>query len=302
MNGHSFTLSARVISPCQDHVEICHRLAGYDFPWELNRALELAIFRTFCVPQISQLLRQTGEFVHRSQKRYDDTGLILGNILKWGYDSPQGRAAIARMNRIHQRFDICNEDFLYVLSVLIYEPVRWNQRYGWRLFTAAEKQALFEFWRVVGHRMEITNIPETYEAFEQFNQAYEAEHFRYSPDNQVVGDAVVALMRSWLPAIAAPIVPTVVKAMMDTPMREALGWSCPPSLVKWGVRQSFRWIRKSLKWLPRRRRSQFLVDAPNITYPQGYELEKLGPEDAAPRNSASRCPFARMQSFLKVRA
>ncbi|HEY9888323.1 MAG TPA: hypothetical protein V6D02_07975, partial [Candidatus Obscuribacterales bacterium] len=61
--------------PPQDSVAICHRLAGYDFPWELNRALELAVLRTFCVPRISHLLRQTGEFIQRPQKRYDDTSL-----------------------------------------------------------------------------------------------------------------------------------------------------------------------------------------------------------------------------------
>ncbi|NER80918.1 MAG: DUF2236 domain-containing protein [Leptolyngbya sp. SIO1D8] len=302
MNGHPFIESASISTTHQNHVEICHRLAGYDFPWELNRALELAIFRTFCVPRISQLLRHTGEFVHHSQKRYDDTGLILGNIVKWGYNSPKGQLAIARMNRIHKRFDIDNEDFLYVLSVLIYEPVRWNKCFGWRLFTPVEKQSLFEFWRAVGQQMEITDIPETYEAFEQFNRAYEAQHFRYSPDNQIIGDAVMNLMRSWLPEIAAPIVPLIVSAMVDTPMREALGWSRPPAWVSKIICQSFRWSRQVARYLPHRHRPHFLVDAPNTTYPQGYDIEKLGPGETPRQKTASRCPFARMQSFLKARA
>lgn len=284
-----------------DHVAICHRLAGYDFPWEMNRAYELAILRTFCVPQISQVLQQTGEFVRRPQKRYDDTSLLLGNIMKWGYDSPQGRAAIAIMNRVHRRHDIANEDFLYVLSALIYEPVRWNQRYGWRPFTATEKQALFEFWSVVGQRMGMIAMPQSYDRFEQFNQNYEARHFRYSPTNQVVGDAVITLMQSWLPAIAAPVVPFMVKSLTDDHLRTALGWSRPPLAVRQTVRQILQWSRRAARWLPRRRRASFLVDSPNVTYPDGYDLANLGPETSQPPQT-SRCPFLRMQSYFKARA
>ncbi|MEL6382224.1 MAG: oxygenase MpaB family protein [Cyanobacteria bacterium J06626_18] len=268
----------------------------------MNRALELAVLRTFCVPRISSLLKQTGEFVHRSQKRYDDTGLILGNIMKWGYDSPQGQAAIATMNRIHRRHSIYNEDFLYVLSVLIYEPVRWNTRYGWRPFTGLEKQALFEFWHAVGQRMGISDIPPSYEAFEQFNQAYESQYFCYSPDNQMIGNAVVALMQSWLPKTAAPMVPTVVRALVDDRLRKALGWSQPPASVCWTLKHLLQWSRRGARWLPQRRHANFLVDTPNTTYPTGYDLATLGPQEAPPQSGASRCPFMRMQSFFKARA
>ena len=302
MTGHSFTVYASTVSPHRDHVAICHRMVGYDFPWEMNRALELAVLRTFCVPRISSLLKQTGEFVHRAQKRYDDTGLILGNIMKWGYDSPQGQAAIATMNRIHRRHAIHNEDFLYVLSVLIYEPVRWNSQYGWRPFTGLEKQALFEFWHAVGQRMGISDIPPSYEKFEQFNQTYEAQHFSYSPDNQMIGDAVVTLMQSWLPKNAALIVPTIVRALVDDRLREALGWPEPSPSIQWTVQHLLQWSRRGAHWLPQRRRSNFLVDAPNATYPTGYDLANLGPQEAMPKTGTSRCPFMRMQSLFKVRA
>ena len=36
------------------------------------------------------------------------------------------------MNRIHGRFEISNEDFVYVLSSFVFEPIRWNARFGWR--------------------------------------------------------------------------------------------------------------------------------------------------------------------------
>lgn len=297
MNLSLSTASEAAANPTSDAVSICRRLAGYDFPWELNRALEIAVLKTFCVPRISSLLHQTGEFEQRTQKRYDDTSLIMGNLLKWGYDSPQGRAAIAQMNHIHHRFKIHNEDYLYVLSTLIYEPVRWNQHFGWRRFTRSEQQALFEFWRVVGQRMGLHQIPETYEAFLAFNIAYEAANFRYHAANQAIGDAVVRLMQGWLPAIAAPLVPIAVKTVVDAPTRQALGWQTPSPLWQQTILRGLQLRQQLLPRLPRRWRSHFIVDQANRTYPHGYQIEQLGPDTAAP--SGSRCPFLRMRSVLK---
>ena len=73
---------------------------------------------------------------------------------------------------MHGRFPITNDELLYVLTTFIYEPIRWIERYGWRPLAANEKQALFQFYREVGRRMNIQDIPEDVEAFEQFNRAY----------------------------------------------------------------------------------------------------------------------------------
>ena len=43
------------------------------------------------------------------------------------------------MNQLHGRFEIANEDFLYVLSTLALEPFRWNERFGWRRANEAER-------------------------------------------------------------------------------------------------------------------------------------------------------------------
>jgi hypothetical protein len=47
------------------------------------------------------------------------------------------------MNAIHARFAIANDDFLYVLSTFVFEPIRWNARFGWRPMTEAEKLGWF---------------------------------------------------------------------------------------------------------------------------------------------------------------
>lgn len=265
------------LDPVADTDEICCLIAGYEFPWDVTRALELALLRTFCVPSIGKLLDQTGEFRHRPQKRYDDTGLIVSMMLKWGCNSEQGRAAIQRMNQMHGHFPISNDDFLYVLSTFIYEPIRWIERFGWRRLCEVEKQALYQFWVQAGQQMEIQNIPASYQAFEQFNRAYEAQQFRLTPATQKVGTSTVELFLSWFPKPLRPVVKPQVYAMMDDAMIAAFGFPAPTQAQRRQVERLLRWRGNLLRLLPPRRRGDFYVEHPQRSYPQGYSLKDIGP-------------------------
>src|SRR5947209_11157985 len=128
----------RALDPEADHQRIVFLSTRYDFPFDTTRALELALFRTFCSPSVSAILDGTGEFQHRAQRRYDDTDIIVSELMERGYDSDRGRAALRRMNQIHARFAIANEDYLYVLSTFVFEPIRWNARFGWRTMCERE--------------------------------------------------------------------------------------------------------------------------------------------------------------------
>ncbi len=59
-------------------------------------------------------------------------GLLVSEILEYGYKSERGRAAIESINAIRGRFRIFNDNFFYVLSSFIYEPIRWIARFGGR--------------------------------------------------------------------------------------------------------------------------------------------------------------------------
>jgi hypothetical protein len=106
----------QVLDPERDHVRITHLIACWEFPWDMTRSLEIALFRTFAVPAISALLDRTGEFRQRPQRRYDDTDLLVSALLEEGYDGELGRKALRNMNRQHGRFDIANDEFLYASS------------------------------------------------------------------------------------------------------------------------------------------------------------------------------------------
>ena len=101
------------LDPERDHARIVHLSFGYDFPWDSIRALEVALYRTYCSPSISTLLDRTGEFQHNAQRRYDDTSILVAEMCEWGYETGRGKEALERMNLAHAHYKIPNDDFLY---------------------------------------------------------------------------------------------------------------------------------------------------------------------------------------------
>jgi hypothetical protein len=267
------------LDPEGDCAAIARRLATVDFPWDTTRALELALFRTFASPRIGGLLFTTGEFTRRAPKRYDDTDLIVSEILEHGFDSERGGRAIARMNALHARFKIRNEDFLYVLSTFVAEPIRWNARFGWRRMTASEQQAWFRFWRAVGSRMGMRDLPDDLDDFMRFSAAYEAAEFRYTEANAAVGGATRALFMGWFPRPLRPLVRRAIHAMLDDRLRDAFGWPAPPSWLRGSVAIALRLRAVAVRLLPSRPR--YRTRMPRADYPDGYRIESLGPPPAS---------------------
>ena len=99
MGESSYLRELRRLDPVADHSRIVYLDTCFEFPWDTTRSLELALFRTFAVPSIAELLDRTGEFGRAAQKRYDDTDLILSTIVEAGYDSDIGKRAMRQMNR-----------------------------------------------------------------------------------------------------------------------------------------------------------------------------------------------------------
>jgi hypothetical protein len=277
MSRYAILNQIRQLDPEQDHQQIVFLMGAYEAPFLIQRALEFALFRTYAVPSIAKLLDQTGEFAQRGQQRYDDTSLIIAEFTENGYDSERGRAALKRMNRLHGRFDIGNDDYLYVLSTFIYEPIRWNARFGWRPLDPKELQAEFIFWREIGRRMGIKNIPETYEAFEQFNVDYERTHFRYSEESRRVGEATMQVFLRWYPAILRPLIRPALYAFMDKPLRDSFGFPEAPAWAKALAIGAMKVYGRALRWLPPRRKPRRFTQEKNRTYPNGYQIEQLGP-------------------------
>lgn len=265
------------LDPERDYQEIYRLSAEYEFPWDLTRALELALFRTYAVPTIGGLLDRTREFADHGQKRYDDTVLLLYEMTReGGMDSTHGRAAIRRMNRIHGRYAIGNDDFRYVLATFVVIPVRWISRYGWRPYSRHEVRATVNTFRHMGRLMGMKDIPETYEEFASLLDGYEREHYTFTEPAHRVAEATIAIFQGWFPRFARPLARQGVLAMTDPPLRDALGLRRAPRALEAAADRALRARALAVRLMPPR--PEFLPKKPRPrSYPQGYTLDELGP-------------------------
>jgi ER-bound oxygenase mpaB/B'/Rubber oxygenase, catalytic domain len=273
----TFLEQIQALDPERDHQRIVYLDACHEFAFDITRALEFALFRTFAVPSIATMLERTGEFVHRAQKRYDDTDLIISELMASGYDSERGRAAIARMNQIHSRFEVANEDYLYVLSTFVFEPIRWLDRFGWRPMSSVERLALFHFWVAVGRRMGMRELPGSYEQFERFNIDYEKTYFCFTEAARQVGSATLEMFAGWFPRPLRFLVRRSMYAVMEEPLLDAFGFPRPwrsTRAVVCGALKSRAWF---LRLLPARRKPLLRTQLKHPTYPEGYRIDELGP-------------------------
>jgi hypothetical protein len=116
-------------------------------------SLELALFKTFTVPTISKILACTGEFGNdvKVARRAEDTDLIIcevveiygrvqkqlekdsntpKNDISFQYD--RSTQSIDRLNELHAKYPILNGDYLYTLSLFVFVPISWINRFEWR--------------------------------------------------------------------------------------------------------------------------------------------------------------------------
>jgi hypothetical protein len=265
------------MDPVADATEIYRLTAAYEFPWDVTRALELALYRTYAVPSIGRLLAETAELTERTQKRYDDTSLLLDTVVEHGFSGEQGRTAIRRINQMHRSYDISNDDMRYVLCTFVVMPKRWIDAYGWRRLSRHEIVASAVHYRTLGRHMGIKDIPETYEEFEAHLDAYEAAHFAWDEQARTVSDATLNLMASWYPRPLAPLLRGATLALLDDPLLKAFRYDPPSALTRTLVRRALRARGRAVRLLPPRRSPHFARQNWEIkSYPNGYRVADLG--------------------------
>ncbi|WP_121254879.1 oxygenase MpaB family protein [Nocardioides ferulae] len=265
------------LDPEVDYVDIYRNVVQHEFPWDMNQALSFALFRTYAVPGIGRLLDETGAFTTATQKRYDDTALLLEVPFSKGFDDPEARTAIRRINQMHKSYDIPDHEMRYVLSTFVVVPKRWIDDYGKRRLTPAELRASVNYYRRLGKHMAIPDIPETYEQFADLMDSYEREHFGFDPGGRRVADATLALLLTFYAKPLARPVEVFSRALMDQPLREAFGYAAPPAPVVALSRGALKARGLVLRLAPPRREPKRIEDLDWIrSYPDGYRVEELG--------------------------
>lgn len=266
-----------------EHCQEIHRISSNaEFPWDYGRGLEIAVWRTCCVPSISKLLARSGEFAAHAQKRYDDTRILIGEIVAHGYDSERGKQALRRINQAHRPWDIDNEQMLYVLSTFVYEPVRWINRWAWRKVTPTERLAGFLFFVEVGRRMNVKSLPEDVDEFERFNLAYERRWFSYADSNRLVTEQILGMYSSWYPPPLRPVVVRLLRSRLDERALNATGQAVPPWWAATLQAAILRGHATFERYAPRLAAATMTRPAARTYpgYPHGYDLNDIGPSYA----------------------
>ncbi|MGN9810337.1 oxygenase MpaB family protein [Micromonospora sp. BQ11] len=280
---HVHLARIRTLDPDRDHLAIYQTMLRYEFPWDMKLGLNLAFNRSFSIPRVAAVHTATGELTDRTQKRIDDTGVLMYEMVLNGFDQPRGRDALRRVNQIHRPYDIPNDDYLYVLGCLVVVPTRWLERYGWRRPCCHERRATWRFYRELGVRMGITDIPGSYEEFAAWFDAYDREHLRPSTDATAIERATRMLMLTRIPAPLAPLGNALVSAMYDARLRAATGVPTPPWPVRAGLHAGLRARAHLQRWFGRPPAVPLFADGITTrTYPDGYDISRLGPQPAPP--------------------
>lgn len=265
----------------KDAWEIVRLSLFYEFSWDFTRAMELSLYKTYAVPSISKTLYQTGELEKRTQKRYDDTDLIFSEIIEHGLEDKSGRGwqALQQMNFIHSMFKISNEDYLYVLSTILFGIFDWINLYGYRKLVQNEELAGFYVWTEIGKNMHIKDIPKTIVEFRKFYEDYEARNFRYTDNNVKIATATENLMLSWvLPEALYEVGRPFLHAAMPPHLLKAFNFKEPGKIMRSIVTQALRARSKSANLLFKDKSYIRTRDHKYPTYPNGHSIEDLGPE------------------------
>ncbi|NYV77872.1 oxygenase MpaB family protein [Streptomyces sp. UH6] len=282
MGGGRRLRRIRQMDPRRDFEQIYRWITHYEFPDDYLHGTSFAFLRDYGVPRISRLLDRTQEFERAGQKRYDDTVLVAYEMVRDGLDSEHGRAAARHLNRIHGRYRIPNEDFLYVLATTVVGPKRWIDRYGRRPLCEQEAESLALVGHRMGSMMGITGVPDTYAGFERLHDDYEREMFAYDPANRRVAAATLRIFASWYPAPLRRTATRVAIAVMDEPLLEALGLPAEPRWLRSATHRALRTRAALLRLLPARP-ERFPRKPKARTYPFGWTLDDLGPHWAHSR-------------------
>jgi hypothetical protein len=267
------------MDPRTEAERIVRLVATYEFPWDVQQALSFALFRTYAVPSIGGLLARTAELTQHTQKRHDDTVLILDAVLTHGLASAEGRTAVRRMNHMHRAYDIPNDDMRYVLATFVVTPVRWINDYGWRRLTATEVDALVVYYRALGRRMGIKEIPASYVEFADLLDSYEAARFEHDDGGRAVADATLRLLQTFPPYrfLPAPVVRLFAFSVLEEHLCRAFGYPRPAAAVVSTCRALLRLRGRAVRLLPPRRRPVTARDLSSLrTYPDGYQIDELG--------------------------
>ncbi|MFC4560994.1 oxygenase MpaB family protein [Nocardiopsis mangrovi] len=271
---------------------------AYEFPWDMQVGGSVGFYCSLAPPRMAALLAHTRELTGDTARRIDDTNILMWEMFRNGFSGPRGKAAVRQMNRIHRNavrhankdggtWSITNDEYLFVLSAIMVNMVRAVDRYGWRRFSDAERRAACLHFRDMGAHMGITDMPETFDGFARFHDAYLADEVAYSADAAALWQATSGMFTEvligWLPPrlhpLASPIARRIMPALLGPELCRAFGLAAPSRALTGAVTAALR-LRSAYVRRTRPRTESAMPDVmPTARFPEGdYEFPDVGPD------------------------
>lgn len=234
-----------VLDPERDADEIARlslvTLHGHDaFVYLL---FTVAFMKQVAVPTMARILhrRGTGDILRHTAKRNDDTIVFFGHLLDHGPTSPVGSAWIERMNAIHAHFPLRNIDSLYTLSTLALDPHDLTAPFGVQLFSDAEREAQFRFWRGVAVGQRIADLPADRHELARWAEVYEQAEYAPSAEGREITAALIAAFgERHLPPPLRRLTPQVIAAVSPERLRRVHDLPEPNAAVRAAVASTLR--------------------------------------------------------------
>ncbi|KDR69369.1 hypothetical protein GALMADRAFT_255871 [Galerina marginata CBS 339.88] len=224
--------------------QIVHASFFYDTPLIMLLGTQVALFKVYGISTIASVLLKSGELTsaEKIDKRLADTSILIATALSnplvgpgsgcpiiSSHIDPRGAIAIARINYLHGKYPIKNDDFLYNLALFMIEPIRWTARFDWRPHSPLEIQAIFVLWTEVGRRMGIQDIWTSYDEMVDWATQYEIDNMVPSEASQQLAQITIEHLFERMPKI--PLLHTAVYqtalALLDKRTRKAMGLRDP---------------------------------------------------------------------------
>jgi hypothetical protein len=252
------------------------RLFLADFQSVMIGQLYQGFLTTFAAPRMSRILAGTGEIGERTAKRAIDTALLTRAVFLDGVENGEGLRAARRVNAMHRRYPIAQEDLTAVGVDAALTQIRLATEYGWRPVLTKEMEAVRRcFERITmayGGRLE---FPGSIEAMEGFWARYKHEQFAFEPQNRELATAITTWFLGLVPRPLRPALRLALIGTADPDVLEATGFRVPTAVE---ARIARVIVRRGIGWrdpVPDGGPEALDVLA-KMVYPQGHAIEDLG--------------------------
>lgn len=236
--GAALRRRIRALDPERDD-ELITRLVSdvlYGDPYFAHSTFLVTFARQAAVPAIAKVLARSGQgdVVVNPRKRNNDTIVFFTEFFRRGYRSEEGRAAVARMEAIHNNFIIDDELKVYTLATVIFEPERLAEQFGCQPFDETEMLGRWNFWKGFAAAMPIELPTDDRKEFLAWMEEYERRNYAYTPDAEMIFDGLVEDWARWHPSWVGgeKLARESLTALLDDRTREAMGQPEPSRFMK----------------------------------------------------------------------